>query len=281
MAERIDASIIIPAYNGERYIRNCLQSAVSQESPYPYEVIIIDDGSDDDTVRVAKEFASRYPHVRFASHGTNQGVSAARNTAMEMSRGEFIFYLDADDLIYPHAVETVVDCLSAGEEGLLYSDQIDIEENGQPIRFRRKPEYSQEMLLHFCYPGVLKAWKREVMEEIGGFDTGFNNAEDYDFLLRASEKFDFFHTPELLYAYRINPDGLSRSGRTKQMEAGERAVTAALKRRGRPFEAKCTGRRICSDGIEHNYYSHVPLEGSEKSWVARKLKELHARASIF
>ncbi|MDE6394665.1 MAG: glycosyltransferase, partial [Duncaniella sp.] len=95
-------SVIIPAYNAQAYLRECLESVLAQ-SFSDWEVIVVDDGSTDSTAAIAQSFSARDSRVRVLST-VNRGVSAARNAALGMARGEWVTFLDSDDLLPPGAL---------------------------------------------------------------------------------------------------------------------------------------------------------------------------------
>ena len=132
-------SILIPAYNAEKWIADTLRSAIAQTWEAK-EIIVVDDGSTDRTLAIARQFESE--QVRVVAH-EHQGAAATRNTALSLSQGEYIQYLDADDLMAPDKIarqlealgqspeQTDASCLAVGES--LYTDII--EPNSYPLRY--------------------------------------------------------------------------------------------------------------------------------------------------
>ena len=103
-------SIIIPAYNSSEYLKRCLDSIVCQ--PFEdYEVIVVDDGSTDDTGKVLDEYAKRYSRIK-AVHKENGGVSTARNAGLDKAQGDYIIFVDCDDYVHEDIVETLMTCIS-------------------------------------------------------------------------------------------------------------------------------------------------------------------------
>jgi len=107
MKERPIVSIIMPAYNYEKYVAKALDSAAQQDFPLPYEVVVVEDGSPDKTLDVLLETAKKYSHVRIYAHTENQGLVTTKNQAIELAHGEWIFNLDADDWVDPDALSTM------------------------------------------------------------------------------------------------------------------------------------------------------------------------------
>ena len=107
-------SVIIPAFNAERYIGQALESVASQ-TYQNWEILVTNDGGTDDTLRIVAEFAQKNSQpVRVLEHEQNSGLSAARNTAMRAARGEYIAFLDADDFWLPDHLESVCALLASG-----------------------------------------------------------------------------------------------------------------------------------------------------------------------
>ena len=97
-------SIIVPAYNAEKYIARCLDSLINQDIPERnYEILITDDGSTDKTGTICDNYAAKYPFIH-VTHTSNHGVSHARNIAIEKCRGEYVMFCDADDLVSPQLI---------------------------------------------------------------------------------------------------------------------------------------------------------------------------------
>lgn len=121
-------SIVIPAYNVEDYVEECVNSILKQTYT-EYEVIIIDDGSSDNTYKICKELASKNPKV-YIYQQENQGVSSARNKGLEVAKGNFIVFVDADDIVSPYYVEVLVKLASQGDLGMVgYTSEFEKLEN--------------------------------------------------------------------------------------------------------------------------------------------------------
>ena len=125
MDERYAVSVIIPVYNTEKYLRECLDS-VCREADFPqYEVLLVDDGSTDGSVKIIREYAARYPNIfllAYAEPPVNRGVASARNLGLRHARGQYVFFLDSDDMVqgqyigrlYKKIVQTQCDIVYAG-----------------------------------------------------------------------------------------------------------------------------------------------------------------------
>ena len=205
-------SVIIPCYNLARFLPGAIDSVLAQTHS-PVEVIVVDDGSTDN----AGQIASRYQSIRYL-HQTNQGVSRARNFGFSASNGAFVMFLDADDKLTPNAVEAHLDCFDAHTEaGFVVGDIDQISENGS---YKYSPRWP--VLTSNFYEELLKAnhvantiavmFRRSVVEQLGGFDTSGDGAEDYEILLRAARSFSSAHHRTVVALYRRYPSSRSQQG---------------------------------------------------------------------
>ena len=120
----LDLSIIIPLYNAEHYIQDCLSTLVSQSiDPGRYEIIVIDDGSKDNSLKVVKDFAVKYPNVRIIKQ-ENQGISVARNAGIDQARGAYIYFIDADDYLAQNTMNKVINNALERDLDVLYFETI-------------------------------------------------------------------------------------------------------------------------------------------------------------
>jgi len=143
--------------------------------------------------------------------------------------------LDADDLLEPDALAHTVPVIEADPDiAIVYTDHhiIDAEGRNHGIGPRCATPYSMERLLVSQMVFHFRLFRREIYDEIGGFDPAYPAAEDYDLVLRLSEAGDIVHVPEVLYTYRTHGESLSARSQEAQREDSRRAVEAALARRG-------------------------------------------------
>lgn len=170
-------SIVIANFNYGRYLSQAIESALNQSWP-AIEIIFIDDGSTDDSL----EIAQRYPVTVLVQE--NQWVAAARNNAVEFAKGKYLFFLDADDLLQPQAIEHCMQLMAASppQVGYIY---------GQMEYFEYKrglfasQEFSPQALARSNYICVSSLIRRDVFIEAGGFDKGMvEGREDWEFYVR-------------------------------------------------------------------------------------------------
>jgi glycosyltransferase involved in cell wall biosynthesis len=177
-------SVIIPAYNQGVYLGKAVQSVLDQTYP-DFDIVIVDDGSTDDTADIARGFKDQ--RIRYI-YQENRGLSAARNTGIQNSDGELLTFLDSDDLFFPDKLEVLVAELNHHPEvGFVAGQAVLIDENGNPLGevFNTPlPEDPARLLLwnplHVCSVMVRRLW----IDRVGLFDERFRAYEDWDMWLR-------------------------------------------------------------------------------------------------
>lgn len=179
-------SIIVPIYNAERYLDECLES-IRQQTYKDFEVVCVNDGSVDNSERICKDFANKDTRFRLISQ-VNQGVSAARNTGLDNATGEYICFVDGDDVVDSDYLQTLVDNIS--DYDLAICDYTRARDDlGTGIGTR---EYTPHKLIHDIvfeqtkHPNIVCfLYKREIVEEVGiRFTVGCVRNEDYEFYMR-------------------------------------------------------------------------------------------------
>jgi glycosyltransferase involved in cell wall biosynthesis len=184
-------SIIVPCHNSERFLVETLESAFIQSYPHT-EIIVIDDGSSDRTA----EFISSYGNRVRADFGPNRGASAARNRGTALARGEFIQYLDADDLLVPDAIERRVAALQATGADVAYSDWeklVEVEPGTFEVceRIVRRVEDVHAnpviaLITYFWAPPAVLTYRRSIVDKIGGWKDWLPVIQDARFLQDAA-----------------------------------------------------------------------------------------------
>jgi len=229
-------SIIIPVYNPLlTFLEQAVQSVVSQIYTQ-WEICIVDDRSTHSYVKSYLENLQRqYPNITCIFNDTNRHISEATNRAVSIASGEYLVFLDQDDLLTEDALAEIVLYLNKDSDiELLYSDDDKIDVNNHRFDLQFKPDWSPEYLLSFMYCGHVKCVKKSLYTELGGFRQGFEGSQDYDFFLRASEKAaGIAHIPRVLYHWRVVPGSTAAGGENKNysFEAGIKAVEETLQRR--------------------------------------------------
>jgi glycosyltransferase involved in cell wall biosynthesis len=216
--ERPLVSVIVPVYNGESYLRAALESIFAQDY-YPFEVIVVDDGSIDESAAIARS----YKELRYI-HQPNQGVAVARNVGIEPTRGEFIAFLDADDIWTPDKLTVQINYLM---------DHTEIEYSIGMVKFFLEPECSippgfRKELFENDHVGQILGTlvaPKSLFEKIG-FDPNLTTAEDLDWFTRANDsKIPMAVIPRVLLYKRIHNKNISLNN-----PANNQNLLRALKR---------------------------------------------------
>jgi glycosyltransferase involved in cell wall biosynthesis len=241
-------SVILPAYNSNLiWLREAVDSVLDQVYPH-WELCIVDDHSDDEGVRkLMREYASRDPRVRPVFRGSNGHIAAASNSALEISQGEWVAFLDHDDRLHEFALyEVFREIESFPEVGLIYSDEDKLDDQGRRCDPYFKPDWNYDLQLSHNLVTHLAAYRRTTLVEAGALREGFDGAQDYDLVLRVIERIDanqIRHIPRVLYHWRVHEDSTAQMIDSKPyaMDAGQRAIEEHLERRGAPARVESVG----------------------------------------
>jgi glycosyltransferase involved in cell wall biosynthesis len=203
-------SVVIPTHNHAAYIRQAIDSALAQTSA-PLEVIVVDDGSTDDTPRILAEYGSLIRAIRQA----NTGVSAARNTGIAAAAGDLIALLDSDDSWAPTKLERQIARMAVDPDlGLVHCGCERTDDAGRrlSVSLGGMEGWVAAAMLRFdreviAAPGSCLLVRKRVVEEIGGFDARLPPSEDWDFCYRVATRYPIGYVREVLVRYRIHQAG--------------------------------------------------------------------------
>jgi len=228
-------SVLTPVFDTPvKRLEEAVQSVLAQAYEN-WELVLIDDGSTDaDLLRVLPDLAGRDRRIALSSLGKHEGISAASNRGLELARGEWVTFLDHDDVLEPDALFQIVKVLqSHSDADLIYSDEDKLGDGGfeAPVF---KPDWSPDFFLSYNYVGHLTSIRRDMVQKAGGFRPEFDSAQDYDLFFRVTELTNrIHHIPRVLYHWRRSESSSSISVRQKpqQLDASRRAIEDHLKRR--------------------------------------------------
>lgn len=204
----IIVSVIIPSYNYGRYLSECVSSVMTQ-SYKQFEVIIVNDGSTDNTVEICKNILSQYSEKKLmVIHQTNTGEPAiSRNQGIALSTGSFILCLDADDKISSNFLETAVNLLNSSQA---YSIAYPVVQEFDGGKNQWPPfDYDPHILMHWNFIPVASLFRKKVWEDAHGYAEGIKGHEDWDFWIKAAENgyFGILINSAVFY-YRIHQASL-------------------------------------------------------------------------
>jgi glycosyltransferase involved in cell wall biosynthesis len=226
----LKVSIVIPVYNAGKYIKECLDSVINQ-TYNDIEVIAINDGSTDNSLEILKKYSNKIQLIT----KENGGTASALNNGIRVMTGEWFKWLSADDVLYPYAIEELVNetkNLQNKKNTILYSNYEIIDSNGNLMKQFIEPNYNNEsqfdfnlMLLdHYIGNGTTSLIHKSALDEYGYFDETLGFAEDYELWLR----FCLLHNcrlhlvPKTLAKYRVHSTQLSKEKAQKALENAEK-----------------------------------------------------------
>lgn len=236
-------SVIMPVYNANMtFLEKAITSLKKQLYPH-WELCIADDHSSNYALLdYLKDVAQSDHRIKVAFRQENGHIAAASNTALGMATGDYVVFLDQDDMLPAHALYYLAKNLQGANQALLlYSDEDKIDERDRHSDPYWKPDWNPELLLCQNYINHLAAYDRQRLLQIGGLRSELSGSQDWDLLLRYTDDLDaarIKHIPAILYHWRMHGDSTAGDVQAKPyaLSAGQRAVREALERRGERFE---------------------------------------------
>lgn len=229
-------SIIIPMYNTpEKFFEELIDGLIEQT--YPNWELCLADGSPEKNEKLEKIY-KKDERIKYKFIGENKGISGNTNTALELATGDYIALLDHDDLLPKFSLYEIVKCINKNPDvDFIYTDEDKFEElGGKRYDPYFKSDFAPDTLRANNFICHFSIFKKELMNELGGFRSEFDGAQDYDIILRMSEKAKkIIHIPKILYHWRVHALSTAKSGGTAKpyaYEAGIKAVQAHIDRIG-------------------------------------------------
>ena len=228
-------SIVTPVYNPPaKALKACIKSVIKQNFS-DWEWCIVDDCSTQPHVRkILNKLAAQDSRVRVAHRATNGGIVAASQDGLDMATGEFVALLDHDDVIAKRALKRVDEELKSDDTiDYVYSDEDKIDSKGRHYDVFRKPDFDPVRLRGQNYCCHFSVFRNSLLDEIGGFRAGFDGSQDYDLILRATERArKVAHIPGILYHWRVVPGSAAGDVHAKPYayDAGKKAVESHFAR---------------------------------------------------
>ena len=261
-------SVIIPCYNQAHFLGEAIESVLSQSYPH-FEVVVVDDGSTDNT----QEVAARYPGVRCIRQ-ENQGLAGARNTGIRHSNGSFLVFLDADDRLLADALEAGLSSLKAHPEcAFAFGSCQHIAADGSPLPTAQAPCAERDYYLallerNYIAVSAVVMYRRAVFEFVRGFDPSASPAEDYELYLRVARDYPVCCHERVIAEYRQhgantpeNPEPLLIS--TLAVLLSQRRYVKGSKRHGQEYKiAVKVGRGFYGEQLVDETRTHM----RERQW---------------
>jgi glycosyltransferase involved in cell wall biosynthesis len=260
-------TIVLPTYNGSRYVREAIESCLAQSYRF-WELIVVDDCSTDDTPEIIDEYIRRDSRIRSIRHGVNKKLPEALNTGHAAARGEYLTWTSDDNRLLPNTLERLVDSLeSQPAVGMVYADSTLINQAG--CYLRDYPAQPVSALAYMNAIGPCFLYRRSVHEKVGAYSVDVFLVEDYDYWLRVYRQFEVAHLPEILYEYRWHRESLTNTAAGKAFHASlERTLRRNLPHlsRSSPSE-RAQGWIVCA-------------AAAAKQGIPRKAVGAYARALL-
>jgi len=201
-------SVIIPTYNRQKLLPKAIKSVLNQTFKN-FELIIVDDGSTDNTKEIIKEFQKRDPRIKYIWQENFGAPAGPKNTGIKNSKGEYIAFLDDDDEWLPEKLEKQIE-LFEDNIGFVGCNILIVDQISQLLKKFKMPEYPYKIFFEkllggdFTFTSSIVVVKREVLDEFGFFDENLKFGDDWDLWLRISKKYRFAFVPDFLVKYYIH-----------------------------------------------------------------------------
>ena len=273
-------SVVIPCYNQAGFVGEAIESVLKQTYPN-VEVIVVDDGSSDNT----KEVATRFSDVRYIRQ-SNHGLSRARNTGIRVSKGSYLVFLDADDRLLPKALESGLNCFHAHQEcAFVFGTHTYINSDGISLDNLNTPSSGANLYIaqlrgnkdHYCsllygnYIGMHSTvmYRRDIFQVVKGFDQSLDAAEDYELYLRITRKYPIYFHSTVVAKYRFHDSNM-----TKNPELMLRSVLSVLRSQRKYvkadkkfMEAYRAGRKFWIEYYGHDLIKQVRAQLSMRNEI--------------
>lgn len=230
-------SILVPVYNVlDKHLVPCIESVLNQVYDN-WELCLADDCSTWDSVKTTLKKYEKHEKVKVVYRTENGHISRCTNSALDIATGEFVAFLDCDDLLRPNALYEVVKLLNENPElDFIYSDEDKVDDDGKNRHMPHfKPDWSPDTLMSHMYTCHFSVYRKSIADEIGGLRAGYEGAQDYDFALRFTEKTDkIAHISKILYHWRerVESTAITPEAKPYILDAARKSKEDALQRRG-------------------------------------------------
>lgn len=227
-------SIVLPVYNGEKYLRESIESVISQTYTN-WELLILDDCSADKTASIAKEYADKDNRVKYFLNEKNLRLPRNLNKGFALAKGDYLTWTSDDNRYKPEALEKMVNILESDEEiQFVYASCRIIDEDGKEIEFFMTDNMGNKKIVGINPVGACFLYTREVYKTIGDYNHELILVEDFDYWQRVFARFKAVAINEILYYYRSHSGNLTNTMRKDQFNKNlERMLLTNVKAFGK------------------------------------------------
>lgn len=230
----VDILVVVTAHNYARFLPECVESVLAQEGDIDWALVLVDDGSSDDTPQIVADYVARDCRIR-GVRLEGVGLASAANVGIQSMDSDWVMRLDADDWLHPECLKSLLDAVESDNVDLAYPDFYLTDESGHVISRENRGKslsgagHERSPLAAACL------YRRKAWETLGGYNTELRYQEDFEYWLKFIEQFAWTHVPEPLLYYRQH--GISMSTNKKPRAATRQKVKQnAVKRLGRQPE---------------------------------------------
>lgn len=216
-------SVVMSVYNGEKYLREAVESVLNQ-SFKDFEFIIINDGSSDKSLEILKEFQQKDERIKLVSR-ENKGLIYSLNEGVKMAQGEYIARMDVDDVSVPNRLEKQLKYAQDNDLAMCGTWAEGIDSLGNKVKNMDYPPTNisyirKDIFLHnpFIHPSVM--FRKDIFEKVGGYKDFYKYIEDYELWTRIVFKYKTGNIPEVLLKYRLHEDQITRKKRLTMLLKG-------------------------------------------------------------
>lgn len=252
-------SIVMPVFNPDlKHLDEAINSVKTQVYP-EWELCISDDCSTNEVKEFLKKTQAECSRIKLFFREENGNISLNMNSAASQANGEYISFLDQDDLLTEDALFCVAKIIIEKNPDIIYSDEDKINEKGERFEPYFKPSWSPHTLLSRNYINHFLTLKKDIFNTLGGFNSNFDGAQDHDLLLRASDQTNRIeHISEILYHWRSHPGSTSENPGSKKWAfiSGAKAVKATIERKGFNADVNAILK------MPGNYELNIEIEGN-------------------
>ena len=211
-------SIVIPTYNGEKYVAQAIQSCLDQ-THRPLEIIVSDDASTDGTLDIVRSFMTPDRPIRLIAHEKNLGIVKNAGGAYDQTQGEFVIGLSHDDFLPPHHVERMLKWFSSDDICLVHCNAMRIDGEGNEIRFSVKDVEGKiretQNPMKALYVGVMiqscgLMFRKSAYLDIGGLNESYRHCSEWDAYIRYAEKYKFAYATDTYGYYRVHETNVTK-----------------------------------------------------------------------
>ena len=264
-------SIVLPVYNGEKYLKTSIESCINQ-TYQNWELLIIDDGSSDKSGEIAKHYEKKDSRIHYYKNQKNLKLPKSLNRGFSLAAGEYLTWTSDDNYYRPQALEKMADALENQKGDFIFTACSIVDENDKKISQTFAPEDFTHAIWDYNFIGACFMYIRKIYESIGDYDPEAFLCEDYDYWLRIIGKYKVLYLSEELYAWRKHDKALSVTHKKEQYKMMEKILLKNFSQKSHPdkIDKFYLDRGLHrSRSLEKNFlqkYHYFPMLFGYKIW---------------